>query len=83
MTGASKPGVMVYNSWATMQANGEKDADTCAYNDIALLKLDPADARERRSIGARLRRADGHGVAAVERRRRPSTRTATPSCAAA
>jgi hypothetical protein len=44
VTGANKPGVMVYNSWATMQANGEKDADTCAYNDIALIKLDPADA---------------------------------------
>ena len=44
VTGASKPGVMVYNSWATMQANGEKDADTCAYNDIALIQLDPADA---------------------------------------
>jgi hypothetical protein len=35
---------MVYNSWATMQANGEKDVDTCAYNDIALLKLSAADA---------------------------------------
>jgi hypothetical protein len=44
VTGASKPATMVYSSWATMQANGEKDADTCAYNDIALLKLDPADA---------------------------------------
>ena len=44
VTGASKPGVMVYNSWATMQANGETDADTCAYNDIALIKLDPSDA---------------------------------------
>ena len=44
VTGASKPGVMVYNSWATMQANGENDADTCAYNDLALIKLDPADA---------------------------------------
>jgi hypothetical protein len=43
VTGASKPGTMVYNSWATMQANGEKDADTCAYNDLALIKLDPAD----------------------------------------
>jgi hypothetical protein len=42
--GATKPGVMVYNSWLTMQANGEKDPDTCAYNDIALVKLDPADA---------------------------------------
>jgi hypothetical protein len=42
--GASKPGTMVYNSWLTMQANGEKDPDTCAYNDIALVELDPADA---------------------------------------
>src|SRR5438552_17665387 len=44
VTGASKPGVMVYNSWATMQAAGEKDANTCAYNDLALLEIDPADA---------------------------------------
>jgi hypothetical protein len=42
--GASKPGTMVYNSWLNMQANGEKDPNTCAYNDIALVKLDPADA---------------------------------------
>jgi hypothetical protein len=42
--GASKPGVLVYNSWLTMQAAGEKDPDACAYNDIALVKLDPADA---------------------------------------
>ena len=42
--GASKPGVLAYNSWLTMQANGEKDPNACAYNDIALVKLDPADA---------------------------------------
>ena len=42
--GASRPGVMVYNSWARMQATPEKeDADTCAYNDLALIKLDDAD----------------------------------------
>jgi hypothetical protein len=41
--GASKPGTMVYNSWLTMQASGESDPDTCAYNDLALVKLDPAD----------------------------------------
>ena len=35
---------MVYNSWIRMQAAGEKDPDTCAYNDLALVKLDPADA---------------------------------------
>ncbi len=42
--GASRPGTLVYNSWVTMQAKGETDADTCAYNDFALVKLDPADA---------------------------------------
>jgi hypothetical protein len=41
--GASKPGTMVYNSWLTMQAKGEADPDTCAYNDLALIRLDPAD----------------------------------------
>jgi hypothetical protein len=41
--GASKPGTLVYNSWLTMQARGETDPDTCAYNDLALVKIDPAD----------------------------------------
>ena len=41
--GATRPGTMVYNSWATMQALNEANADTCAYNDLALVKLDPAD----------------------------------------
>jgi hypothetical protein len=43
VTGASKPGTLVYNSWLAMQAAGETDADTCAYNDIGIVKLDPAD----------------------------------------
>jgi hypothetical protein len=43
VTGASHPGTLAYNSWLTMQANGESNADTCAYNDLALVKLDPAD----------------------------------------
>jgi hypothetical protein len=43
VTGASRPGTLVYNSWLTMQANGEADAETCAYNDLALIRLDPAD----------------------------------------
>ena len=42
--GGSKPGTMVYNSWLTMQSKGEANADTCAYNDLALVKVDPADA---------------------------------------
>jgi hypothetical protein len=41
--GAGKPATMVYNSWLAMQAKGETDPDTCAYNDLALVRLDPAD----------------------------------------
>lgn len=41
--GASKPGHMVYNSWLTMQALGETDSETCQYNDLAIVELDPAD----------------------------------------
>jgi hypothetical protein len=41
--GASRPGTMVYNSWITMQAGGETNADTCDYNDFALVRIDPAD----------------------------------------
>lgn len=41
--GASRPGTMVYSSWVTMQANGESDPNTCAFNDFALVRIDPAD----------------------------------------
>ena len=41
--GASRPGTMVYSSWVTMQQRGETDPDTCAFNDLALVRLDPAD----------------------------------------
>lgn len=41
--GASKPGTLVYSSWLTMQAAGEKDSDTCEYNDLALVRIDAAD----------------------------------------
>jgi hypothetical protein len=42
--GASRPGTMVYSSWVAMQQGGETDANTCAKNDFALVRLDPADA---------------------------------------
>src|SRR5438105_9603745 len=37
VTGASRPGVMVYNSWLTMQRGHEADPNTCQYNDLALV----------------------------------------------
>jgi hypothetical protein len=43
VAGASQPGTMVYNSWLAMQAAGETDPNTCAFNDLALVRLDPAD----------------------------------------
>ena len=41
--GASHPATLVYSSWLTMQRRGERDANACAYNDFALLRLDPRD----------------------------------------
>src|SRR5207302_6603955 len=41
--GASPPGTMVYNSWLAMLAIHETHTNTCAGNDLALVKLDPAD----------------------------------------
>ena len=41
--GAEYPGTLVYSSWLTMQRVGEDDADTCAYNDFALVKIDTRD----------------------------------------
>lgn len=41
--GASQPGIMVYNSWITMQELGETNADTCAFNDFALVQIHADD----------------------------------------
>ena len=41
--GANHPGTLAYNSWIAMQAAGETDPNACAYNDLALIKIDPAD----------------------------------------
>ena len=35
-------GTLAYNSWIAMQNAHEKDAATCAYNDLALIKIDAA-----------------------------------------
>jgi hypothetical protein len=38
-TGA-RIGTLAYNSWITMQNRHETDANTCAFNDLALIKID-------------------------------------------
>ena len=43
ITGATRPGTLVYNSWLTMHSLGETNPDVCQYNDLALVKIDPAD----------------------------------------
>jgi hypothetical protein len=35
-------GTLSYNSWITMQSRHETDANTCAFNDLALIKIDPS-----------------------------------------
>jgi hypothetical protein len=37
-------GTLVYSSWLTMHQLGTTDANTCAYNDLALVKVAAADA---------------------------------------
>jgi hypothetical protein len=36
-------GTLVYSSWLTMQQRNENDANTCDYNDFALIEVDAAD----------------------------------------
>lgn len=43
VAGASKPGRLAYSSWIAMQRAHETDPSTCAYNDLSLIALDPAD----------------------------------------
>lgn len=41
---ASRPGELVYSSWAAMNENGETPgSDLCTYNDFALVKIHPDD----------------------------------------
>ena len=40
--GKDHRGRLAYSSWVTMQADGESDPDTCAYNDLALVEIDAA-----------------------------------------
>ncbi|MBA2545677.1 MAG: serine protease [Solirubrobacterales bacterium] len=41
--GAQFPGTIAYSSWIAMQSKGETDPDACAFNDLALVRLNPAD----------------------------------------
>lgn len=36
-------GTLAYSSWLTMQQRGETDENACAYNDLALVRVDAAD----------------------------------------
>jgi len=39
-------GRLVYSSWITMQRIGTRAANTCAFNDLALVRVDAADVRK-------------------------------------
>ena len=80
---ARKIGTLAYNSWLAMQEAKEKDAETCAYNDLALIKIDAEPGRQSQPDRAVLGRPERPRL----RRRRPpaarSSPTATRSCASA
>lgn len=42
--GASRPGVIAYSSWVTMQRLHDTNSYECTFNDLELVQLDPADA---------------------------------------
>lgn len=41
--GATRPGELAYSSWGEMVRRDEQDGNACAYNDFALVRIDPAD----------------------------------------
>ena len=41
--GATRPGTLAYSSWGEMVRRDETNANACAYNDFALVRIDPAD----------------------------------------
>lgn len=41
--GSQRTGSLAYSSWLAMQQAGETDADACAFNDFALIEIDPTD----------------------------------------
>jgi hypothetical protein len=43
VAGATRPGTLAYSSWLTMQAGNESNPNACAYNDLALVRIAPAD----------------------------------------
>src|SRR5690349_16458561 len=38
-------GTLAYSSWITMHKAGTKNANTCAYNDLALVRVDAKDVK--------------------------------------
>lgn len=68
--GATHPGTLAYSSWSTMQAVGETDPDACAYNDFALVRIDPDDVdgvNPSLPVYGGPTRVDGDGLPAGER----------------
>ena len=57
VTGASKPGTLVYNSWTTMQANGESERRHLRVQRPRADQDRPGRRREGEPVGSRLRRA--------------------------
>ena len=75
--GATRPGTLVYSSWVAMQADGEQNENACAYNDFALVKVDPADVAARSIRRSRASAARPRSAARARCSATPSSPTAT------
>ena len=53
-------GTLAYSSWVTEHRLGTTDANTCAYNDLALVRIDAARRLEGQPERALLGRPDRH-----------------------
>ena len=64
-------GTLAYSSWLTEKKLGTTDANTCAYNDLALVKVAAADVAQGQPVDPVLGRPDRHRHRRHRRRRRP------------
>jgi hypothetical protein len=63
--GATRRGRLVYSSWNTMKARGEKRSNLCLYNDFELVRIAPADRGRVNPSVPRLGGPTGVGTVAV------------------
>ena len=76
-------GTLAYSSWVTEHQLGTTDANTCAYNDLALVKVDAADVSQGQPVASRSGAARPASTPTAPPPATASAPTATPASAPA